>query len=469
MIGLLHFLGVDRAIAYTLIGRGWAMIAGLVTLAMVSKFLSPVDQGYYYTFASILALQIFFDLGLSFVVLQTASHEKSKLKWTQAGVLAGDPVATSRLYSLVRFSLIWYGAAALLIVVIVTPAGLYFFSNHNQSSGGPEHWQLAWAWLVAATALNLILSPIFSLLEGCELVADVALVWVGRSLAGSLLMWIALFRGWGLMAIPLLSSVGFLWSIVWLVVTKRQFLLEAISSKAPSAKIRWWDEIWPFQWRIALSWLSGYFIFQLFTPVLFAYQGAVIAGQMGMSIAIANALLSIALAWVTTKAPTFGILVATKSYSELDRVFSKCLWQSLALMIVGGAAIWGADFFMHSMHYKLASRLLEPLPFGILIATTVVSHIVASEAAYLRAHKHEPFLGVSLLNGCLIGISTYILGRYSGVLEMMSGYLIISLTAGLGLGTWVFMTKRRTWHKGISEGVALIPDPKKFIVPGYSE
>ena len=34
----------------------------------------------------------------------------------------------------------------------------------------------------------------------------------------------------------------------------------------------------------------GYFIFQLFNPVLFATEGAVVAGQMGMTLAALNGI-----------------------------------------------------------------------------------------------------------------------------------------------------------------------------------
>ena len=43
--------------------------------------------------------------------------------------------------------------------------------------------------------------------------------------------------------------------------------------------ISYMKEIFPNQWKIALSWVSGYFIFHFFNPVLFA-EGPVVAGQM---------------------------------------------------------------------------------------------------------------------------------------------------------------------------------------------
>jgi hypothetical protein len=38
---LLNFLGIDRAIAYTLLGRGWGVLSGLVTLGFVLWITKP--------------------------------------------------------------------------------------------------------------------------------------------------------------------------------------------------------------------------------------------------------------------------------------------------------------------------------------------------------------------------------------------------------------------------------------------
>ena len=72
-------LGLDRAIGFTVLARFWGSLAGLITVALIARFLSPAEQGYYYTFGSLVALQIVFELGFSFVILQMASHERAEL------------------------------------------------------------------------------------------------------------------------------------------------------------------------------------------------------------------------------------------------------------------------------------------------------------------------------------------------------------------------------------------------------
>ena len=287
--------GVDRAVSYTLLSRGLQLILAPVSLLLVARFLSPVQQGFYYTFASLLALQIFFELGLSYVVLQFASHEKARLTWTERGTLEGDAAAKLRLGSLLRLALTWYGVAACLMVALILPIGLVFFGRNSSAASGGG-WQLPWIWLTLTTAGTMLVSPVFAVLEGCGLVAEVArfrTVQVGAAYGAA---WLALFLGAGLLASPIMATVGLVVACVWLVVAKRPFLADMAAFPARASALNWWNEIWPMQWRIALSWVSGYFIFQLFTPVLFAYQGAVVAGQMGMSLSIATALNT--LAWL---------------------------------------------------------------------------------------------------------------------------------------------------------------------------
>ena len=78
---ILSLTGVNRAVGYSLLARGWQVIAGPISILLVTKFFSLEEQGFYYTFASILALQVFFELGLAFVIMQFSSHEFATLAW----------------------------------------------------------------------------------------------------------------------------------------------------------------------------------------------------------------------------------------------------------------------------------------------------------------------------------------------------------------------------------------------------
>ena len=70
-----NVLGIDRAIMYTVFARCFNIVGSTGTVLLIVHFLTPVQQGYYYTLLSFVALQIVFELGFSFVILQLAAHE----------------------------------------------------------------------------------------------------------------------------------------------------------------------------------------------------------------------------------------------------------------------------------------------------------------------------------------------------------------------------------------------------------
>src|ERR1700686_1686987 len=116
-------LGLDQAIGFTVLGRFWGSAAGLVTLTLIARFLSPAEQGYYYTFGSLVALQIVFELGFSFVILQLASHERAQLTISNDYEITGDPIAHARLASVIQKSVRWYSVAAVFMAVTILPVG----------------------------------------------------------------------------------------------------------------------------------------------------------------------------------------------------------------------------------------------------------------------------------------------------------------------------------------------------------
>lgn len=445
-------MGIDHAVVYTLAGRGWGLLSGIVMLLLVVRYLTPDEQGYYYTFASVLAMQIFFELGMSVVVMQFASHEMAHLRWSEAETVEGDTNAKNRLHSLFLLVTKWYGVIAALLIAVILPAGWIFFSSNHPYAG--VNWQFAWIWLVFAAAANIFFMPLLALLEGCGRIAEIARLRLYQNVIGSLLAWGVLVGGGGLQAMPAMSTGLALTVFIWLWRTKRAFFQSLFVHDVAGGGIKWKTEIWPFQWKIALSWLSGYFIFQLFTPVLFAYRGAVEAGQMGMSIAIANALMSLAMAWMNTKVPSFGGLVAKRDYINLDRIYSLTLFRSLGVMVAGGGLLCTINYVIHLAHAHLVERILDPLPFTLLMLATTLNYITYTQAAYLRAHKEEPFLMISLVSAILIGVLTFSLGREYGSTGIMSGYLAVCGIVGFGWGSAIFFSKRREWQKSDTHKVS---------------
>jgi hypothetical protein len=342
----------------------------------------------------------------------------------------------------------WYAVVAGLVLVLVLPGGHYFFAAH----GRPIHdvaWQLGWALLVVATACNLLISPLLSLIEGCGLVAEVASMRTGQGVISSCLSWIVLACHGGLLAPAVLAGSQFCCALAWVLCRHWLLVLDLIRFGHEDVSIDWRQEVWPFQWKIAVSWISGYFIFQLFTPVLFAYRGAVVAGQMGMSLQAMGGVFNVSLAWLSTKAAPFGRLVAKRSYDQMDSIFFRTVAQAVSIAFLGFAVLWSGAYALHAIHHPWSRKILDPVCLLFLVVASMVNVLVNAQAVYLRAHKEEPFMALSVLGACLCALSALVLGRYYGALGVCVGYASSSLI-GLGFGTSIFMRKRRLWHHGVN-------------------
>ncbi len=449
-------LGVDRAVAFTVLARAWSSLAGIGTLVFIARFLSPAEQGFYYTFYSLVALQIVFELGFSVVILQTASHEAAHLDIAPNGRITGPPQPHGRLADVLQKSVRWYTTAAVLMSVTLIPVGLAFFRHADR---GPHaapsvHYILPWLLVVVASSLTFQVDPVFSFLEGCGYVSEVARTRLRQSLAGTVLGWSAFLLHGGLFA-PGCFILGQALAGGWFLASKRQLLLPLLRHASGTFRIDWRREVWPFQWRIAVSWLAGYVTSQLFNPILMNSRGPVEAGQMGMSLSICGTLSSMAVAWMNTKAAPFGRLIARGEYTVLDRTFFRALWQSALAAVIGCSAVWVVVVLLgrwgiRSHGTLLATRLLAPVPLAMLLFGTLGNIIVFAEALYLRAHKQEKFMLNSIAGAVYIAPVALLLGRWQnphgGAWGIAAAYAVGTLFIGLGYGTYTFLRWRRIWH-----------------------
>ena len=267
MLKLIHFflrkVGIDRAIAYTVLSRVVQAAGGIVTLLFVANNLTSVEQGYYYTFGSILAIQIFFELGLSNIITQFVAHENAHLIWNDKYSFYGSIESSSRLSSLLRFTIKWFAVIGILLFVGLLITGYYFFNKFGKT-GDIVDWQKPWVILSISTSLSLMISPILAFFEGLGKVKEVAKIRLVQQIVQLSLVLSFFLLGFKLFSSPLAALISFFIILLWTLNGVNKKILIFIWYKIDKYHVNYKKEIFPFQWKIALSWISGYFIFQLF-------------------------------------------------------------------------------------------------------------------------------------------------------------------------------------------------------------
>ncbi len=442
LYSFLRRVEVDRAVLYGILARAWSLLAGPVTaLLIVTKF-TPEVQGYYYTFGSILALQVFAELGLGNATIQFASHEWARLSLDKEGRIVGDRDSLSKLSSLAKIVWKWYFFAGVAVALGLGIGGYVFFAS------SPDHglnWSYPWFALSLLTGLNLFLIPLWSLLEGCNQVTNVYRYRFFQGLFSNVSVWIAVLLDAGLWALAISSLVVVMYAVNFMRSNYSRFLKTLLFSRVDGPRIGWRSEVLPLQWRIALSWISGYFVFSLFIPVLFRYHGPVVAGQMGITWSLVGVLTATSGAWVSPKAPKFGMLIATRKWEELDRLFWKLTKIVAGVAGLGGAAIWAGVCLLYGLDHKYAVRVLPPLPTGLFLLATILVTVSMPMSTYLRAHKKEPLLALSVLAGIATGISTILLGKQYGATGMAAGYLLVNIFSIPAVAV-IWYRFRARWH-----------------------
>ena len=441
--------GVDRAIIYTSSSRILQAIGGIISVLFVAKFLTGDEQGFYYTFGSIAAIQIFFELGLNGIITQFVAHETSNLTWKSDNTLSGESKYLSRLSSLLHFSIKWYLSFAFVLLITLITVGIIFFKRYD-TSNGLINWGVPWTLLALGTSINLLVAPLIAFLEGLGKVKEMARLRLIQYPFYLAIVWGGLVFGAKLFVPGTVSILGGLILVVLLLSGPYLKLLLNIWKIEIVEKVHYKKEILPYQWKIALSWLSGYFIFQLFNPVLFATEGAVVAGQMGMTLAALNGIQALSLSWISTKVPLFSGLIAQKMYDQLDSIFNRTLKQAVLINFIFLAIFFTIVFIVRFYNLKigdiyLGNRFLDYLPMLFMMGTVFLSPFGSAWATYLRCHKKEPYLINSLVAGILCSLSTILLGKYLGVMGVTSGYFVISILL-FPWGYNIFKTKKVEWH-----------------------
>lgn len=433
---LLRYLGIDFHVAATLVFRGWGVLAGGVMLLLIPIGFDGKEQGYYYAFASLLALQVFFELGLNQVIVQLVGHEAAHVDFSDHAQVGGELRCIDRLSSLVHLVQRCYLVASLLFAISVGLFGAYFFWKQDQLP--IEKWLLPWSLLTAASAFNLYFSPFLAILEGCGNFGEVSRLRFKQSFFGYIATWISIISGLGLTSIVFVPFVAAVFTAVFISRSNNPLKALRVRKNATGERISWKREIFPFQWKIGLSWISGYFIFQLFVPLVFKYQGAVEAGQLGIGLAIVNSLTAISLTWMTVKVPVLAAHISRNEKKQLRALFVSSFLRTLGvcvfLALISVFALWA--FRVNGSN--MAQRFPDVWVYGLLAAAMVVNVTITSMALFIRAHKVEPLLVQSLVVA-IFAFGLFFALSQKSTAAMLMGYLGLIVFVSLPWVYYIFL------------------------------
>ena len=428
---------MNKDVSRSLIQRSFSVVSGIAITFAVPFFLSPEQQGYYYTFSSILAIQVFFELGLGQVLLY---------KFSSYALAGCDFFASGK--SLEKHRLLYasrriYIVISLLFFLATMAVGYTFFSHSGHTL---FEWRPQWLFLVFATSINLMQSIKLIFLESHGRVADVATLRLMSNIVSTIILFtVLIFRGglWAVIVVPLVNAIISTW---WIYRSSKSLVyrqsrnLDAVVTLNDICQI-WRQEIFPLQWRISLSWLSGYFIFQLITPIAFSRFGPVVAGQLGFAITAMNSLLFVATTFTTAIAPRLSSLFHASRFHEYNILFDRSVLKSIvAIVLLSGLFIFGV-YLVPIFDTSISVRFLPWQSLLLYSLSVIVLAVVHCWSIYLRSQAIEPLVVQSMVTGIVMAPSIWALS-YVSLKAMLIGMLVITLLSSIAV--WrVYSLNRR--------------------------
>lgn len=410
-----------RSIFFNLTLRSASLISSALLVVGVTTQLSPSGQGVFYYLQSLAALSFFFDLGIGFVLAHLAGNARhaGELKAYRSSPANWDGIA-----SVAHFGAAWLGTAALFYTVVVGYVGANGLSRVARAS---EADLTLWFMFVLANAGNLILSNSLSFFEGIGFASKTSLPRFLQAFLNSALFFGAIALKPDPYAIGLSMCISVVAAGTFALVVLRNPTRSILSVKRPKP-IAWRRRVLPFQWRIAVSWLTGYFMFQAPTLAIASASKLDDAGRFGLSMQIFLAIISVAQVYLT-----FGISRWAGHFGEKrpDQAYREYLISlgatSMIVLAAGGAFLIGAEFVLPQ---GLQARVLPWQQLLILLAGTLGFQLFMCSNFYFRAQLKERLWGISICGGLIMILGWARLGHSVDSLSASSLYCTVGLILG---------------------------------------
>ncbi|MEI9919616.1 MAG: hypothetical protein WDO14_12560 [Bacteroidota bacterium] len=375
----------------------WGLVRSPLTIFLIIIYLDETQQGYWYTFINLGALTVFAELGFTAVITQLVSHEFAHLTFND-GKLSGPSEYVDRLSSLVLYSVRLYSRIIPVAFAVLAIFGSVFLLRAHEGDIG---WISIAAWVLycLSGALTLIVTIGSSIVQGLGHISTTQRILFFGSALGTVGLVLGLWLGLDLWALGIGGIINFI-TCLYLLVRKYPSLIGQFREESLKKHESPSSQVLSLQWKFAVSWICGYFIFNLMTPLVLYYIGAVEAGKLGLSISIIRALSNIATAWGTVQIPQLNMHVSRKDFTKMNALIKRIQFQSLSIYILGVIGVIGVLLFVFP-YFGWQDRVLPIREMLILLVSEISVVVVFNFAFYLRAFKREPYLFLSVGNAIL--------------------------------------------------------------------
>jgi hypothetical protein len=409
-----------------ILAKSSTMAFAFLNSLFILQFVNEDIRGYFFTFSSIAAFTSIFELGIGTVIGQFLAHESAHFKVKKKEIL-GDNKHISRFFDILRTALFWYSKVFSVgfLIVFVIGFGIFFSKNQDYIP-----WMFPWLIFLTFTLLNILLELIFN--------AIYVTIGVNKpQVLKAVILTVSFLCSWGLIIVDNKNSLLYLVIIPMLtfilnlglgIIYFPQVFLNILPKVQSS--FSWKSEVFDLQKKIAVSYASGAFIYNLFTPTMFYFHGSEAAARIGISLQFAAAVPSIVNYLISIQSLKLGALFGANMTLEAINIFKKILKIALGILILGLLGVASIYFF------KLSQKLVSMPELLLLYFSYSINSIVHLMANFIRSQKKEYFSVFSFvfafINTLVIFAATY----FFSSLGQTVGFFLVNILVSL---PWSFL------------------------------
>jgi len=386
-------------------------LAGPITFILIAESFTELEQGLFFAFLSIGALQLIFEAGMSTSFVQHIASERRR------------SYGSKLYYGLLKGSVIWCSVSSILFYLTSVTFAFYVFSDFSV-----ELWLLPLNVFALALSLNMFALFIYVVQEGSGEVLFVYKTRFWGAVLSLALLWVLLFFDAGLYSLAA-AQIGYL---IPLFVQGQTWKCLAHIFKSSDANVRSAiNGLASFQLRLTAVWVSGYLYWNSPVLLIFKFVDPVYAGKFGLTFSLMNAINQIGQGWLTTQRVHIGSMIADQQFKIARKLFNDVSKISLLIVIFGllGAvlmsAVLGEQFFF--------PRALDTQSFFVMAIYFALLCRISNLATYTRCYKQEPLFRLFLTMNIFVPATLYVSGLLgkieSGLIFVVLMHFVFLVTA----------------------------------------
>ncbi len=388
------------------------VLNGLVSVLLVPIFLSSSEQGLWFLMLSFGSVVLLFSAAQNSIVMIFSAHE-FKGNYFKNGILSGSKKSVNNLMSLIAYSkkfflMLLFGISLIVFIIF------YFYNTVN-------YVNIIFLLYMIGLFLYSINYFILSLLESFQ---EIAQAYFFKSLL--MLMWVSinsflLYKEFGLYALSTSLLISMIIGLIYVVYKYKKMFQQVFSANVKFASKKKKIFLSYFA-KNSFSMISGFLLFQIYTPLVYAYKGEVFAGKVGLSIAIFTALFSVTTSFLQIKLPKIISYISHHQYQNAYKLYyevnKKIVVAYTILMIIGFFLLFYVPIFEI---YKV--RVISQTSFFILAMAWYMQLFVHIMITYTRLFKRELFITPTVFSIFFILISTSLILKYMNEDFLFFGFL----------------------------------------------